>query len=400
MRRFQTILWFAFLILPLFRFFPEAEGTDISQSPKVWRLVGFQEHGLLADAPSPADDGTMGFSDVSYNENGGQFVVTIGMAKINCPEVNTAESIFVKWSFTSDIRTLPPGGTIPINFELKATKISERCPRQAVGRTEITTTWSSLSPPADYFPDSEKGKYWGSFSFPKEAPGRRFNYYVSDDPSTSAGTPELMVNAQTVPSQTDPQYGWFAIHVSSSGCCLAINKRVNKTRGNYAFYYIYKLSDRSEPLPSLPSTPPTSPSPPKEGCGLGGECLQACGFNLGSGLYDKWAETGGETGKLGCPIMGEIDTPGSPCGTTGRMTQFKKDDGGYIIWHRSGPLAGKSFEVSGCMYKLYSSMGGAASWLCFPTSDGYVTPTGSRQDFEGGYITWDSKTWTCNAYRK
>jgi uncharacterized protein with LGFP repeats len=132
---------------------------------------------------------------------------------------------------------------------------------------------------------------------------------------------------------------------------------------------------------------------------VGGEALKACNYLLGSGLYDKWMQMGGEKGLLGCPVMSETEAPRSPKGTIGRMTQFSKGDGGYIIWHGSGRYSGTSFEVSGCMYKLYSSLGASRSWLGFPVKDGYSIPTGARQDFEGGYILWNSKTFKCQAYR-
>ena len=132
--------------------------------------------------------------------------------------------------------------------------------------------------------------------------------------------------------------------------------------------------------------------------GSGSEKFKACSYLLGSGLYNKWVEMGGENGKLGCPIMSETDASRSPQGTTGRMTQFIKGDGGYLIWHENGQFSGTTFEVSGCMFKLYASLGGTKSWLGFPIKDGYSTVPGARQEFEGGYILWDSKTYKCDAY--
>lgn len=129
------------------------------------------------------------------------------------------------------------------------------------------------------------------------------------------------------------------------------------------------------------------------------EARKACQYFLGSGLYDKWKQMGGEGGKLGCPIINETEAPRSPQGTTGQMTRFSKGDGGYIIWHGSGSFKGTSFEVSGCMYKLYASIGGTASWLGFPVKDGYAATGGARQDFEGGYILWDSQTYNCRAFK-
>lgn len=128
------------------------------------------------------------------------------------------------------------------------------------------------------------------------------------------------------------------------------------------------------------------------------ETLKACEYFLGAGLYDKWKQMGGENGKLGCPTMNETEAESSPQGTTGRITQFSKGDGGFIIRHGSGRFSGTAFEVSGCMFKIYSSLGGTGSWLGFPIKDGYNISTGARQDFEEGYILWDSKTSVCQAY--
>lgn len=129
------------------------------------------------------------------------------------------------------------------------------------------------------------------------------------------------------------------------------------------------------------------------------ETLKACEYFLSVGLYDKWKQTGGKDGKLGCPTMNEIEAEASPQGTTGRMTRFSKGDGGYLIQHTSGRFAGTVFDVSGCMYKIYSNIGGTKSWLGFPIKDGYPASPGARQDFENGYILWDSKTYNCQAYK-
>ena len=129
------------------------------------------------------------------------------------------------------------------------------------------------------------------------------------------------------------------------------------------------------------------------------ETIKACNYFLGASLYEKWKQIGGENGNLGCPMMNETEAELSPQGTKGRMTQFAKGDGGYIIWHETGRFSGTSFEVSGCMFKIYASIGGTKSWLGFPIKDEFTTTSGARQDFEGGYIIWDSKTYNCQAHR-
>jgi hypothetical protein len=124
----------------------------------------------------------------------------------------------------------------------------------------------------------------------------------------------------------------------------------------------------------------------------------ACGYSLGSGIYNKWIALGGQSSFLGCPIMNEAEAGMSPQGTTGRWVEFSGGDGGFIIWHRMGPHAGASFEVHGCIFKLYKSLGGTGSWLGFPVSDEYDVPGGRRSDFEGGYILWNAQTFICQAH--
>ena len=127
---------------------------------------------------------------------------------------------------------------------------------------------------------------------------------------------------------------------------------------------------------------------------------QMCGKTVSAAIFDKWTRMGGESGKLGCPITSEDDAGASPQGTTGRLIQFSTGDGGYLIEHKSGPYAEKVFEVSGCMYKLYASLHGTSSWLGFPVGDGFETDPGARQEFEGGYIVWDRKTYVCDAKKR
>lgn len=125
----------------------------------------------------------------------------------------------------------------------------------------------------------------------------------------------------------------------------------------------------------------------------------ACDLSLSTPIYDKWMQMGGEDGRLKCPVANESDAPASPQGTTGRWVRFSAGDGGYIIWHASGANNGKAFEVSGCIYKLYSSLGGTKSWLGFPIGDGREIKSGARQEFEAGYIVWDSRTYVCDAHK-
>jgi hypothetical protein len=66
-------------------------------------------------------------------------------------------------------------------------------------------------------------------------------------------------------------------------------------------------------------------------------------------------------------------------------------------WHGTGPRAGQAFEVHGCIFKLYQSLGGTGSWLGFPISDEYDVEGGRRSDFENGFIFWNAQTRVCQA---
>lgn len=153
------------------------------------------------------------------------------------------------------------------------------------------------------------------------------------------------------------------------------------------------------PTPSVGSVPRGSEMTPNgTGTSNGSESLKACGYILGSAIYNKWIQMGGESGVLGCPETNERGAASSPKGTSGRYVQFTKDGGGLLVMHESGKYAGSAFAVRGCMYKTYNDLGGSTSWLGFPITDGYPAPSGQRQDFEGGYILADSKTEKCQSF--
>lgn len=157
---------------------------------------------------------------------------------------------------------------------------------------------------------------------------------------------------------------------------------------------------------SAPS--PRSQSSPEARNTVTPESKTMCGQTVSTAIFRKWTEMSGETGTLGCPINQETEAPLSPQGSTGRWIQFAKGDGGYLVEYtrpegegnvKPVPLVGQVFEVSGCMFKIYLSLGGTKSWLGFPTGDGRQTTTGARQEFEGGYIVWDRKTYQCQAHK-
>jgi hypothetical protein len=117
--------------------------------------------------------------------------------------------------------------------------------------------------------------------------------------------------------------------------------------------------------------------------------LTACGFAVGQVTFDKWNATGGQGGFLGCATGEEQDAGRSPSGAEARQTPFQ---GGVIVLHGGGRLAGTAFEVHGSIAGSYLGMGGTASWLGLPVSDEYDMPGGRRSDFENGYLAWDPLT--------
>ncbi len=120
---------------------------------------------------------------------------------------------------------------------------------------------------------------------------------------------------------------------------------------------------------------------------------EACGKTLSAPVMTAWAYVGGRDGRLGCPVESEADTATSIKGTAARGARFQ---GGEIVRHMSGPLAGKAFAVEACD-RLYVQYGGVSGWLGLPTSDAINTPDGQRQTFEGGTLRLGRALGECEA---
>ena len=120
----------------------------------------------------------------------------------------------------------------------------------------------------------------------------------------------------------------------------------------------------------------------------------ACGESLSGPILDKWATLGGAGGPYGCPTVGEAATSTSPQGSHAREATFAD---GAILWHASGPRAGQTYAVSGCLYRLYFQYGGPSGWLGLPVSDVINTPDGQRQTFEGGSMSYQRASHQCSA---
>lgn len=273
-------------------------------------------------------------------------LVLSGKAANICPE--GSERIRITWRFDQDISQFNPGDTFGAKLEARMTGVGGDCNGGLSYRTFafIRSGVSSIS--------------WSDI-VGKRMDGDRFQDKSGDRANPDSNGPNAESSVLMVSSgepYPDRPLAGFVVYVGGPG-------------GEMAYLYAYQ---------------PVS----------GGENGYACGYTLGSGIYNKWMQVGGENGFLGCARSNENEAGRSPKGTTGHYALF---NGGVIIWHLDGAYAGRSFEVHGCIASLFQGMGGTNSWLGFPVSDEYSVSGGRRSDFEGGYIFWDAQTSRCQAYK-
>lgn len=103
-------------------------------------------------------------------------------------------------------------------------------------------------------------------------------------------------------------------------------------------------------------------------------------------ITQKFRSVGAHGGVLGLPISDEQDGATSPYGTPGRFQRFEN---GSIEFARGGRQPMTPFVVRGDTYQKYAELGFSGSWLGWPIGDEAPTGDRFRQNFEGGYITWD-----------
>ncbi|MEV8537209.1 FG-GAP-like repeat-containing protein [Streptomyces sp. NPDC051211] len=111
-------------------------------------------------------------------------------------------------------------------------------------------------------------------------------------------------------------------------------------------------------------------------------------WSIHGGIYKKYLETGGPSGYLGYPTTDETNhTDGK-----GRYNHFrprtKTADTGSIYW----TSATSAQPVSGGIRTKWMALGATASYLGYPTSGEYEVYGGVREDFQGGYIRYNSTT--------
>ncbi|MGY1619685.1 SpoIID/LytB domain-containing protein [Geodermatophilus sp. SYSU D00691] len=103
-------------------------------------------------------------------------------------------------------------------------------------------------------------------------------------------------------------------------------------------------------------------------------------YRVGGPLGQRWTAMGGANG-LGLPAMEEAALGRG----NGTYQVFAK---GKIMWS----AATGAHPVYGAIQTKYDSLGAEWSRLGLPTRGEYAVPSGTRADFQGGWIAWNSAT--------
>ncbi|WP_414935509.1 hypothetical protein [Amycolatopsis sp. cmx-11-51] len=108
-------------------------------------------------------------------------------------------------------------------------------------------------------------------------------------------------------------------------------------------------------------------------------------FEVHGYVRDRYAAIGWQAG-IGYPTTDETWTPGSK----GKYNHFAQGGFAHSIYWRAGTNV--AWEVKGVIRLRWRDLGWETSYLGFPTSGEYNTPTGKRSDFQFGYITYNGST--------
>jgi hypothetical protein len=345
------------LILPIILLFLLLPNFAAAESPEVWtlkRIVVANGFNKFASIVSERYDASGGAVDIAAD----------GRSLDLCS--GGFEWLHFDWHFDQDVTRISDGGALSAGLQAGIAGLKQPCRGDiaAVSFIAIAGSAGITAPLSD-----EDLKVMDVDRFFTKVGG---DAWAGREPKTGVGN----VGVTTRPPAEGRPFAYFFIRIGVRG------------QGDELRYvYIYERGEGAG-----------GTGGPGGGSAGGGGAANACGHALGSGIYDKWQQLGGEGGILGCAASDEAEAGASPHGTTGRYAFFSAGDGGLIVWHRTGPRAGQSFEVHGCIFKLYQSLGGTGSWLGFPISDEYDVEGGRRSDFENGYVVWDAQTRICQAF--
>lgn len=105
---------------------------------------------------------------------------------------------------------------------------------------------------------------------------------------------------------------------------------------------------------------------------------------LKGAIADRYVRASGPWGALGYPTTDEEGTPDG----RGAYNHFNGNGGSSIYW---SPSTG-AHDVRGGIRDRWQSLRWENSYLGYPTSDSHPIENGRRNDFQGGYIEWNSET--------
>jgi uncharacterized protein (TIGR03437 family) len=115
---------------------------------------------------------------------------------------------------------------------------------------------------------------------------------------------------------------------------------------------------------------------------------------VSGGIYTKWTSMGSDGGAAGPPTSAA--TPFSTIGANSGNAQAFKN--GVIYAATAGPRAGQAYFVSGLILARYTAIGGVTGSFGMAVSDEFASGTTHRQNFEGGYIDYNTGDSTAQAH--
>jgi uncharacterized protein with LGFP repeats len=104
-------------------------------------------------------------------------------------------------------------------------------------------------------------------------------------------------------------------------------------------------------------------------------------YSLSGAILSKWTALGGVGGRLKFPTANMLRTGDG----RGYYDNF---EGGQIYWSS----ATGAHSVTGGIRLRWRALGAERSYLGFPSTDEFSTSTGTRQNYQRGYITWNRST--------
>lgn len=131
----------------------------------------------------------------------------------------------------------------------------------------------------------------------------------------------------------------------------------------------------------IPTASSAMASPARESVSVSVSAVTRTAFPMYGAIGAKWNEMGGARSRMGNPV-------GSQFGGLKNGGAAQYFQGGAIVW---SPATGAKISV-GAIRSVWLSTGATNGKLGYPKTDEYAISGGARQDYEGGYVTWEART--------